>query len=127
MEGPHPTVSSVKMADALTSYKFNYKFQFKFSLKIENCELKKKIINAFLVICIQMCILYAFECEILHLTVSIKVFLVANKIMNMKNFKFCFYFCLKYALFFTISLYLFNLSFLKIILEGLFMGFYSGK
>ena len=42
MEGPHPTVSSVKMADALTSYIFNYKFQFKFSLKIENCELKKK-------------------------------------------------------------------------------------
>ena len=128
MEGPHPTVSSVKMADALTSYIFNYKFQFKFSLKIENCELKKKkIINAFLVIYIQMCISYAFECEILHSTVSVKVFLVANKIMNMKNFKFCFYFCLKYPLFFTISLYLFNLSFLKIILEGLFMGFYRGK
>ena len=128
MEGPHPTVSSVKMADALTSYISNYKFKFKFSLKIENCELKKKkIINSFLVIYIQMCILYAFQCQILHLTISLKVFLVANKIMSMKNFKFCFYFCLKYALFFTISLYLFNLSFLKIILEVLFMGFYTGK
>ena len=42
MEGPHPTVSSVKMADALTRYISNYKFKFKFSLKIENCELKKK-------------------------------------------------------------------------------------
>ena len=36
MVGPHPTVLSVKMADALASYISNYKFQFKFSLKIEN-------------------------------------------------------------------------------------------
>ena len=29
MEGPHPTVPSVKMADALASYISNYKFQHK--------------------------------------------------------------------------------------------------
>ena len=39
MEGLHPTVPSVKMADALASYISSYKFQFKFNLKIE------KIIN----------------------------------------------------------------------------------
>ena len=38
MEGPHPIVLSVKMADALSIYISNYKFQFKFSLKIENCK-----------------------------------------------------------------------------------------
>ena len=38
MEGSHPTVRSVKMADALASYIFNYKFKFKFSLRIENCK-----------------------------------------------------------------------------------------
>ena len=36
MEGPHYTVPSVEMADALSSYISNYKFQFKFNLKIEN-------------------------------------------------------------------------------------------
>ena len=35
MEGPHPTVASVKMADALASYISNYKSQFKFNWKIE--------------------------------------------------------------------------------------------
>ena len=39
MEGPHPTVPSVKMADALASYLSSYNLQFKFNLKIE------KIIN----------------------------------------------------------------------------------
>ena len=39
MEGPHPTVPSVKMADALASHLSSYKFQFQFNLKIE------KIIN----------------------------------------------------------------------------------
>ena len=38
MEGPHPTVPSVKIANALTSYISNFKFQFKFNLKIENCK-----------------------------------------------------------------------------------------
>ena len=38
MEGPHPIVPSVKMADALSTYISNYKFQFKFNLKIENCK-----------------------------------------------------------------------------------------
>ena len=36
MEGPHPTVRSVKIADALASYISNYKFQFKFNLKNKN-------------------------------------------------------------------------------------------
>ena len=35
----------------------------------------------------------------------------------MKNFKLCFYFCLQYAFFITIPFYVFDLSFLKIILE----------
>ena len=39
-----------------------------------------------------MYILYAFQCEILHQTISCKVFLVPYKIMNLKNVKFCFYF-----------------------------------
>ena len=38
MEGPHPTIPSVKMADTLDSYISNCKFQFKFNLKIENCK-----------------------------------------------------------------------------------------
>ena len=38
MEGPHPTVPSVKMADALASYISNYRFIFKFNSKIENCK-----------------------------------------------------------------------------------------
>ena len=38
MEGPHPTVPSVKMADTLASYKSKCKFQFKFDLKIEYCK-----------------------------------------------------------------------------------------
>ena len=38
MEGPHPTLPSVKMADILASYIPSYKFQFKFNLKIENCK-----------------------------------------------------------------------------------------
>ena len=38
MEGPHPTVPSVKMADALASYILNYRFKFKFNSKIENCK-----------------------------------------------------------------------------------------
>ena len=42
MEGPHPTVLSVKMADTLSSYIPNYKFQFKFNLKIEIVNFKKK-------------------------------------------------------------------------------------
>ena len=40
IEGPHPTVPSVKMADALVTYKSKYKFQFKFNLKVENNELQ---------------------------------------------------------------------------------------
>ena len=36
MEGPHPTVTSVKMAGVLASYIPNYKFKFKFNLEIEN-------------------------------------------------------------------------------------------
>ena len=42
MEGPHPTVPSVKIEDTLASYIYiyisSYKFQFKISLKIENCK-----------------------------------------------------------------------------------------
>ena len=41
------------------------------------------------------------------------VVLGSNKIMNMKNVQFCFYFCLQYALCHTIPLYVFDLSFLK--------------
>ena len=37
MEGAHPTVPSVKMADTLASYISN-EFQIKFNLKIENCK-----------------------------------------------------------------------------------------
>ena len=50
-----------------------------------------------------------------------------NKIMNMKNFKFCFYFYLQYSLSHTIPLHVFDLSFLKTIPEVLLMGFYSVK
>ena len=34
MEGPHSTVPSVTMADALVIYIFNYQFKFKFNLNI---------------------------------------------------------------------------------------------
>ena len=76
---------------------------------------------------IQMYILYAFQCETLHYTISVKVVLGPNKIMNVKNLKFCFYFCLQYALSHTIPLDVFDFSFLKIILELLSMGFCSAK
>ena len=56
-----------------------------------------------------------------------KVAVGPNKIMNMKNFKFCFYFCLQYALSLTVPFYVFELSLLKMIPEVLFMGFYSAK
>ena len=36
MEGTHPTVSSVKMADALASYILNYKIKFSLRIKIVN-------------------------------------------------------------------------------------------
>ena len=49
-----------------------------------------------------------------------KVALDPNKIMNIKNFKFCFYFCLQYVLSHTIP-------FQKIIPKMLFMGFYCKK
>ena len=52
-----------------------------------------------------MCMLYAFKYKILHETISLKVVLGPNKIMNMKNFKFCFYFCLQYVLSLTQSLF----------------------
>ena len=55
-----------------------------------------------------MYIFYAFQCEILHKTTSLKVVLGPNKVRNIKNFNFCFYFCLKY-----VSLHVFDLSFLK--------------
>ena len=41
----------------------------------------------------------------------------------MKNLKFCFYFCLQYTISHTILFYVFGLSFLKIILEMLFIAF----
>ena len=75
----------------------------------------------------QLYLLNAFQCEILHYTISIEVVLGSNKIMNIKNFKFCFHFCLQHALSFTNPLYVFDLSFLKIILEVLSMGFYNAK
>ena len=34
----HPTVPSVKMANASASYICNYKFQFKFNVKIDICK-----------------------------------------------------------------------------------------
>ena len=74
-----------------------------------------------------MYMLYAFKCGILHYTVSLNVVLGANRIMNMNNFKSCFHFCLLYALSLTNPLYVFDLNFLKIILEVLFMGFFSAK
>ena len=55
------------------------------------------------------------------------VVLGSNKIMNMKNVQFCFYFCLQYALCHTIPLYVFDLSFLKLLLEVLFYGFLQRK
>ena len=64
MEGPHPTVSSVRMADTLVRFISTYKFQFTFNLKLENCKFQLKHINVFLVIYRQMYILYAFQCEI---------------------------------------------------------------
>ena len=36
IEGTHPTVSSVKMADALASYILNYKIKFSLRIKIVN-------------------------------------------------------------------------------------------
>ena len=74
-----------------------------------------------------MCMLYAFQYKILHETISLKVVLGPNKIMNMKNFKSCFYFCLQFALSHRISHYVFDLSFLKIILKVFFMSFCSAK
>ena len=74
-----------------------------------------------------MYILYAFQCEILHKAISLKVVRGPNKTMKMKNFKFCFYFYFQYAFSATIPLYVFELSFPKIILEVLFMGFHSGS
>ena len=59
--------------------------------------------------------------------ISLKVVLSPNKIMNMKNLKFCFYFCSQYALSHTIPLYVFDFSFLKIILQVVLMRFYSAK
>ena len=38
MEGPHPTIPTVKMADALASYISNDKFKLKISLRFENCK-----------------------------------------------------------------------------------------
>ena len=61
-----------------------------------------------------MYILYAFQVQ------HEKVALDPNKIMNIENFKFCFYFCLQYVLSRTISLQ-------KIIPKMLFMGFYCKK
>ena len=58
-----------------------------------------------------------FQCKTLDYTISLKAVLGPNKIMNMKNVKFCFYFCLQYALSLTIPLYIFEFSFLKMILE----------
>ena len=127
MKEPHPTVLGAKMAGTLVSYISNHKFKFKFNLKIESFKFQKKIINAFLVIYIQKYILYVFQREILHLTISLKVALGPNKIINIKNSKFCLYFCLQYVLSFTIPLYIFDHCFVKIILEVLFMGFYSAK
>ena len=43
------------------------------------------MVNAFLVIYIHVYILYAFQCEILHQTITLEVVLGPNKIMNMKN------------------------------------------
>ena len=51
-----------------------------------------------------MYILYAFQYEILHYSIGLKEELGPNKIMNMKNFKFCFYFSLQYANSHTIPL-----------------------
>ena len=48
-------------------------------------------------------------CKILHYTISLKVVLGLNKIMNMKNFGF--YFSLLYAFSLTNPLYVFDLSF----------------
>ena len=44
MEGTHPTIPSVKIADAL----YIVSNQFIFSLKIENCKFQQKIMNVFL-------------------------------------------------------------------------------
>ena len=44
MEGAHPTIPSVKIADAL----YIISNQFIFSLKIENCKFQQKIMNVFL-------------------------------------------------------------------------------
>ena len=64
-----------------------------------------------------------------YIRLCLKVVLGPNKIMNMKNFKFCFYFCLLCALSLshTSPLYVFDISFLKMILERLFMGFSSAN
>ena len=61
MEGAHPTIPSVKIADAL----YIISNQFIFSLKIENCKFQQKSRVFFLVIYMQMYILYSFQCEIL--------------------------------------------------------------
>ena len=70
-----------------------------------------------------MYILYAFQCEILHQTISFNLVLGKNNITNMKHFKFCFYFCFQYVLSLTIPLYIFDLGFLKIILEVFLWAF----
>ena len=47
MEGPHPTVPSVKMAGTLASYMSNYKFHFKFNLKLKIVNFNKKSYMSF--------------------------------------------------------------------------------
>ena len=66
----------------------------------------------------------SFQCEILHQTVSLKVILGPNKIMNMKNVLFIF---ANNMLSLTIPLHVFAFSFLKITLEVHLIGFYSAK
>ena len=74
-----------------------------------------------------MYILHDFQCKILHQNTSLKVELGPNKIINMKNFKFSFYFCLQYVLSLAIPLNIFGLSFLKNNTKNAFYGLLQCK
>ena len=71
-----------------------------------------------------MYILYAFQCEILHQTISFNLVLVFILIQSsLAQFSLCFYFCFQYVLSLTIPLYIFDLGSLKIILEVFLWAF----
>ena len=74
MEVPHPRVPSAKVVDALASYIFNYYLNL---ASFDNCLFSYTHADIYTV-----CFLY----KTLHLSISLKMILGPNKIMNMENF-----------------------------------------